>query len=271
MVRTASRSLTEMQTRVRINKFLRDCQLGSRRKCESLVDEGLVVVNGEPVTDKGTLVDPDKDIVEVRGKRVLPFREKVYVAAHKPRGVLTTLKDPQGRETIYEAIDNLPAGLFTIGRLDMESEGLVVLTNDGKLAFRLSHPRFGIERIYRVETRGKLKASDVERLKTGIDLENGLARAKRARLLRETEGGSALELTLTEGKKREIRRMIAACGFEVAHLRRIQFGSVSLGDLEAGEWRHLTRDEVRGLRRMVEESYISKLRGSDSEENSDHD
>ncbi len=251
-----------MPTRVRLNKFLRDCRLGSRRKCEQLVLDGLVAIDGKPVTEIGTLVDPAHDRVEVGGKVVRPFEELIYIAAHKPRGVVVSASDPSGRKTIYEGIRRLPRAVFTVGRLDMDSEGLIILTNDGKLAFRLAHPRYAIERVYEVRIRGEAADDLLEGLRRGVLLEDGVAKAKRVEPVRRGEQTVTIRLTLTEGKKHEVRRMIAACGYEVVRLKRVRFANVELGRLAAATWRNLTRDEIRGLRRLVQESY-ERSRGHD--------
>lgn len=242
---------------MRINKFLRDCQLGSRRKCESLIADGVVTVGGKAVEDLATLVDPAVDVVEVSGKRVRPLQEMQYLAVHKPRGLVVTASDPRKRPTLYDGIPGLPRGVASVGRLDMDSEGLILMTNDGKLAFRLAHPKYAIERVYDVGIEGKASRDLIDSLRKGVQLEDGVARAERVVLVRDGERRFTLRLTLTEGRKREVRRMIAACGFEVCKLRRVRFGSVALGVLAPGAWRHLTRDEVRGLRRLVQDAYLA--------------
>lgn len=242
-----------MSPRVRLNKYLRDCALGSRRKCEELITGGLVKINGEVVTDLATLVDTERDTVEVGGS-ALEVKDKMYVAAYKPVGSLVTAIDPHGRKTVFDAVPGLPEGLFPVGRLDMDSEGLVLMTNDGALGHRLAHPRYQVERVYSVTVEGSAGDDVMGRLTEGIELEDGLARAREARVKAECEGKTVIELVLTEGKKREIRRMLAACGFEVTALTRLTFGGVGLADLERGEWRYLSRDEVRTLRRSAEVS-----------------
>jgi pseudouridine synthase len=243
---------------LRINKYLRDCRMGSRRKCELLIEQGKVTVNSSVVRDLGTMVDPDLDEVRVGGEIVRRVEEKIYVAMYKPRGVIVTASDPHGRKTVFQDVAGLPDGLFSIGRLDMDSEGLLLLTNDGKLGFRLSHPRYEIERVYRVWVMGASGADCAKDLRRGVMLEEGEVRPKRVRVVGRRADSAILELTLTEGKKREIRRMVAACGFEVGRLKRTRFGPVTLGDLKPGRWRHMTRDEIRGLRRSVEQAYLSK-------------
>ena len=240
-----------MSPRVRLNKFLRDCALGSRRKCEQLITGGLVKINGDVVTDLATLVDTENDRVEVNGDE-LEIMEKVYVAANKPVGSLVTLTDPHGRKTLFDAVPGLPGGVFPVGRLDMDSDGLVLMTNDGGLGHRLAHPRYQVERVYMVGVKGKVGNDLVGRLEEGVELEDGPARAQSVRVVAGDEGGSVLEMTLTEGRKREIRRMLAACGHEVVSLTRLSFGGVGLGEISPGQWRYLSREEVRTLRRNTE-------------------
>ena len=172
----------------------------------------------------------------------------MYIAAYKPAGSLVTATDPHGRRTLFQAVSSLPGGLFAVGRLDNESEGLVLLTNDGILGHRLAHPRYQVERVYEVAVIGDVDDALAVRLRHGIELEDGVARAREARIIGRHEGTTVLRMTLTEGKKREIRRMLAACGCEVRALKRTCFGGVGLGDLNEGEWRHLSRDELRTLR-----------------------
>ncbi|MGD9402188.1 MAG: pseudouridine synthase [bacterium] len=240
-----------MSPRVRLNKFLRDCALGSRRKCEDLITGGRVRINGEVVTDLATLVDAGADTVEVDGE-TLAVREKVYVAAYKPVGSIVTAADPHGRKTVFDAVSGLPDGLFAVGRLDMDSDGLVIMTNDGKLSHRLAHPRYQVPRVYTVAVEGAAGEDLAGKLKAGVELEDGPARAVEARIVGEYEGGAVMEIVMTEGRKREIRRMLAACGYEVTSLTRKSFGGVGLGSLSRGEWRYLSRDEVRTLRRNTE-------------------
>jgi 23S rRNA pseudouridine2605 synthase len=240
-----------MSPRVRLNKFLRDCALGSRRKCEDLITGGKVKINGEVVTDLATLVDTGSDTVEVGGE-ALEVKDKVYVAAYKPAGSLVTAADPHGRKTVFDAVRGLPEGLFAVGRLDMDSDGLVIMTNDGGLGHRLAHPRYQVRRVYTVAVEGAAGEDVTGRLKAGVELEDGPAKAQEARVTGEYDGGTVLEIVMTEGRKREIRRMLAACGLEVVSLTRKSFGGVGLGELSEGEWRHLSRDEVRTLRRSAE-------------------
>jgi 23S rRNA pseudouridine2605 synthase len=249
-----------MSKAIRLNKFLRDCGLGARRKCEKIIEGGRVSVNGRVVEDLATTVDPDKDDVRVDGDPVTSVTEKVYLAAYKPRGALVTAADPHGRQTYIDAIGGLPGGLFSVGRLDMDSEGLLILTNDGKLGFRLAHPRYEIERVYRVWVKGAVDEDKLAQLRRGVVIDDGEARARRVDVVEAGKEATELEIALGEGRKREIRRMLAAVGLEVDRLERISFGPVGLGGLEPGMWRHLSREEVRGLRRCVQEAYLAKRR-----------
>jgi 23S rRNA pseudouridine2605 synthase len=251
-----------MQTKVRLNKFLRDCQLGSRRKCEQLIVDGLVTIEGKPVTEMATLVDPVVDRVAVGGHEVKPPAATHYIAANKPRGAVVTANDPRGRVTLYEAIPGLPAGIFSVGRLDMDSEGLILLTNDGTLGFRLAHPKYGIERVYEVSVEGTGGDDLITELLRGVVLDDGVATAKQVEVVSGKGEALKVRITLTEGRKREVRRMLGACGYEVRRLKRTGFGSVELGRLAPGKWRYLTRDEVRGLRRLVEQAYVGGLEGN---------
>jgi 23S rRNA pseudouridine2605 synthase len=244
------RMLRTMSPKVRLNKFLRDCALGSRRKCEELITGGVVKINGETVTNLATLVDTENDTVEVNGEAI-EVGEKIYVAANKPVGCLVTAADPHGRETLFDAVPGLAKGLFPVGRLDMDSEGLVLLTNDGKLGHRLAHPRYEVERKYEATVKGAAGDDLAEALERGIELEDGIARARECRMLERSEDSTVLGITLTEGRKREIRRMLAACGYEVISLKRTSFGGVGLGGLHPGRWRRLSREELRTLRRIT--------------------
>ncbi|MFZ1948091.1 MAG: pseudouridine synthase [bacterium] len=248
-----------MPTKVRLNKFLRDCHLGSRRKCEQLIVDGLVTIGGQPVTEMATLVDPEVDRVAVGGHEVKPRSATHYIAANKPRGAVVTANDPRGRVTLYEAIPGLPAGIFSVGRLDLDSEGLILLTNDGTLGFRLAHPKYGIERVYEVSVEGSGGDDLVAELRRGVVLEDGIATARQVEVVGGKGEAMTVRITLTEGRKREVRRMLGACGYEVRRLRRTRFGSVELGHLDPGKWRYLTREEVRGLRRLVEQAHVAGL------------
>jgi 23S rRNA pseudouridine2605 synthase len=231
---------------VRLQKFLSQAGIASRRHSETLITAGRVSVNGTVVTELGTRVHPDRDDVCVDGSRVRPAAVQWY-ALHKPRGYLTTRSDPEGRPTLYQLLPERMHALFYVGRLDYDSEGLVLLTNDGDTAHRMLHPSFGVERVYEADLDRKAEAGLAQRLMAGVELEDGPARAERA----EQTAPKKVQVTLTEGRRREVRRMFTAVGHDVLRLRRLRYGPVELGDLEEGAWRPLTVAELKALRRLA--------------------
>jgi 23S rRNA pseudouridine2605 synthase len=209
--------------------------------------EGRVRVNGTVVTTLGARVDPDQDMVEVDGQQVQAGPER-WIVFHKPTGTLTTRSDPHGGRTVY---DLLPAELSTlryVGRLDRDTEGLLLLANEGELAHRLLHPSSGVEREYHAGVAGRPSADALQRLTLGVELEDGPAHALRARVLEGESDGAVLALVLARGRKREVRRLLRAVGHPVRWLRRVRFGPIRLGELPRGGWRELTTVEVEALR-----------------------
>lgn len=233
---------------VRLQKFLAEAGIGSRRHCETLIAAGKVSVNGQPVTQLGTKIDPGHDRVTVAGQPVHTER-KVYVVLNKPVGVTCTNSD---RHAAKRAVDLLPAKLgrlFTVGRLDRDTGGLLLLTNDGTFSLRLTHPRYKIPKTYLVEVEGSLTRGDVSRLLSGISSAGETLRAAEVRDMRPGAAGTTLTLVLREGRKRQIRRMMAALGHPVTRLMRVAVGPMDLGDLKPAQWRHLTDEEVDQLMR----------------------
>jgi 23S rRNA pseudouridine2605 synthase len=233
----------------RLQKVLAAAGVASRRAAEELIAAGRVTVNGEPAT-LGRKVDPATDDVRVDGERVNIDPDRVYVLLNKPQGVLTTADDPQGRPTVFDLV-NLPQRLFTVGRLDRDTEGLLLLTNDGDLAHALMHPSYGVERVYLALVPGPVRKRALAQLREGVELEDGVARAASARVLEAERGKALLEIVMTEGRKREVRRMLAALGLTVERLARISYGGVELGDLRQGKWRFLTQQEIGRLHTAV--------------------
>lgn len=213
--------------------------------------QGRVRVNGEVVKELGSRIDPESDEVEVDGRAVRPPPLR-WVLFHKPRGALTTRDDPHGRTTVYDVLPDDLGILRYVGRLDMDSEGLLLMTNEGEAIHRLLHPSYEVEREYRATVEGRPDGETLRRLQRGVELEDGPARAVSARQVEEVGHGAVLALVLREGRKREVRRMCAAVGHPVTHLRRVRYGPVELGDLGPGEWRDLEPAEIRALRRTVE-------------------
>lgn len=210
---------------------------------------GRVRVNGTVVTTLGTRVVPGRDTVEVDGAEVEVPGPR-WILLHKPAGRVTTTDDPRGRSTVYDLLPGevRALGLSYVGRLDLDTEGLLLLTNEGDVMNRLLHPSGEVEREYEVGVSGVPGSAALGRLEEGVELDDGLARARRVRLLRREDGGAVVALVLTEGRNREVRRLCAAVGHPVRWLRRIRFGPVHLGDLSPGTWRDLTDDEIRRLR-----------------------
>lgn len=237
---------------MRIQKFLSRAGVASRRVAEGWMEDRRVRVNGEVVTELGTRIDPDSDTVEVDGE-VVTRPPPRWILFHKPRGYLTTRKDPRGRPTVYDLLPDRFRGLRYVGRLDQDTEGLLLMTNEGDTLHRLLHPSYEVEREYRVTVEGHVDDSVLERLESGVSLEDGEARATRARVRKEAGHGSVLELVLEEGRKREVRRMCEAVGHPVTHLQRVRFGPVELGDLRPGDWRDLSPKEIRAVKETVEE------------------
>jgi pseudouridine synthase len=231
---------------VRLQKFLAEAGVASRRRCEQLIEAGTVSVNGQPVCVLGSKIDPEHDRVTVAGKTV-SLERKVYIALNKPAGVLCTNRDTHGRK---RAVDLLPRSLprlYTVGRLDKDTEGLLLLTNDGTFSLRLTHPRYKMSKTYLVEVEGELKNTKIARLIGGVHSEGELLRAEKIFPVRTQANATELRLVLNEGKKRQIRRMMAAIGHPVRRLVRLAVGPVGLGNLATAQWRHLTHEEVRKL------------------------
>ncbi|NGO40337.1 rRNA pseudouridine synthase [Limisphaera ngatamarikiensis] len=231
---------------VRLQKFLAEAGVASRRAAEELILAGRVCVNGQPVTRLGSRVDPDRDEVTVDGQVVRP-RRKLYVALHKPPGYVCTRNDPQGRPVVHDLLPPEWRNLFTVGRLDRQSEGLLFLTNDGEFALRLTHPRYGVKKTYEVTVTGRIEPAALQPLLQGVRHRGELLRATAARLLRASRKRSIIELELAEGKNREVRRMCASQGWQVERLVRTRIGRIRLGDLPPGRWRTLTASEIKTL------------------------
>jgi 23S rRNA pseudouridine2605 synthase len=230
---------------IRLQKVLAQAGLGSRRTCEDLIERRRVRVNGE-VAVLGRRVDPEVDVVEVDGAQIGVKAGLVHYLLHKPAGVITTVSDPQGRPTVVDLVPAEPR-VFPVGRLDGDSEGLLLLTNDGDLTHRLTHPRYGVDKEYLVEVEGEPSRGALARLRDGVELEDGrTAPAKVAQL-----DARLLRITIHEGRNRQVRRMCEAIGHPVLRLVRTRIGPVADRSLKPGEWRALTQDEVRALERAA--------------------
>ncbi|MBJ43130.1 MAG: pseudouridine synthase [Planctomycetaceae bacterium] len=234
----------------RLQKVLAAAGLGSRRQCEMLILEGRVEVDRQVVTELGTRVDATDQQVRVDGVVIKLPRHK-YFLLHKPAGTVSTARDPWARTRVIDLVDD-PDRLFTVGRLDKSSSGLILVTNDGDLANRLCHPRYGVHKTYRVTVSGRPTSETLTQLRRGVHLAEGVARVDRV-VIKSTKGRfSTLEMVLSEGRNREIRRVLARVGHKVTELKRIGLGPLRLGDIPVGAYRELSRDEVRKLRRVTE-------------------
>ena len=237
---------------MRLQKFLSRAGVASRRAAEQMIRDGRVRVNGETVREMGVTVSAD-DRVVVDGREVEP-EAPVWVMLHKPPGYVTTRDDPQGRPTVYDLLPERHRSLFHVGRLDLDSEGLLLLTNQGGVANRLMHPRHEVDRVYRVDVAGRVSGDERRRLLDGIELEDGPARAHEVDVVAETPAGpgrrpgSRVRVVMREGRKREVRRLFDALGHPVQRLVRERLGPIRLGELPAGEWRELSEAEVAALR-----------------------
>ncbi|MGL6094980.1 MAG: pseudouridine synthase [Fimbriiglobus sp.] len=234
----------------RLNKFLAHAGVGSRRHCDDLIAAGRVKINGERVADAGARVDPEKhkvsvDDAPVRGEKL------VYWVVHKPPGFLCTNHDPSRRALVTELLPHVEQRVYTVGRLDESSEGLLLMTNDGELAFALMHPRYGIDKTYQVLVAGKPSKEDLDRILEGVWLSDGKARAKSVRRMKPQGDSTWLRIVLCEGKNREIRRMLAKLGHKVLRLKRVAIGPVQLDRLPKGKSRKLSLEELKELKKMV--------------------
>ena len=237
----------------RLQKILARAGLASRREAERWIAEGRVSVNGSVVRKLGSQADPAKDSIKVDGKRIQPAAAPFYYAFHKPPGIITTLNDPEKRPDLTPYLARLgeKRRLFPVGRLDYNTTGLLLLTNDGEFALRLTHPRFGVKKVYQAKLSACPTPEDLARLRSGIRLDDGMSAPARARVIEKLKKNAWVEIEVQEGRKREVRRMFEALGFFVEKLIRTKVGSISLGTLPLGELRPLSRSEVEALKREV--------------------
>lgn len=232
---------------IRLQKLLAQSGVASRRKCEELMLGGLVEVDGEVVTRLGTKVDPTTAVIRVDGQRLPPVSPHVYLVLNKPRGVVSTMSDPEGRRSLGDLVEGRPERLFHVGRLDTDTEGLILLTNDGDFAQKIAHPSYELEKTYVAEVDGVVDKAAVTRLLAGVTLEDGPVKVHRAKVLSTTKSRSIVELVIHEGRNRIVRRLLEEVGHPVRRLTRTAIGPVVLRGLKVGEMRDLTRDELGTL------------------------
>ena len=232
---------------MRLQKYLAHAGVASRRKAEELIAAGRVRVNGRVVRELGTSV-ADGDRVQVAGRAVEVPAQHRYVVLHKPDKVMTTMRDPEGRRTVADLVPRELGRIVPVGRLDYDTSGVLLMTDDGELAHVLMHPRFGVEKTYRAVVRGKLAADDVKKFLEGVRLEEGSARPAKVRVVRTNSRASEIDITIHEGRNRQVRRMFEATEHPVSSLVRLRFGPISLGSLAPGHWREATEKEIAALR-----------------------
>lgn len=236
---------------MRISKYLSLCGVTSRRGAEALIGERKVILNGHIVEIVGTVIDEITDVVKVNGTVVEPVSNKVYIVLNKPAQVMTTLHDPFKRRTVVHCLKRIKERVYPVGRLDYDTSGVLLLTNDGDFAYRLAHPKYGIKKIYEAKVSGRFSNEASKRIAAGIKLEDGAIGKAEAKALSYGKDYSRVRLVLTEGRKREVKQLCKAVGHPVKHLVRVSFAGITAKGLKPGAWRHLTDSEVKLLHGML--------------------
>jgi len=247
----------------RLQKLIAGTGLASRRKAEVLIAAGRVMVNGKVVTELGTKVDPARDHVKVDGKHLSSAEPFVYLILNKPKNVMSTLDDPRGRTTVKDYLHGISLRVFPVGRLDFDSEGLMLMTNNGDLAQALLHPRYHVPKTYLIKVKGILTDDKIRQLEQGVRLEDGMTSPAMVKKIKKAEANSWLEVTIREGRKHQVKRMLESVGHPVIKLTRVKMGPLSLGNLGSGEFRFLTDREANALRELVEQRVASVEKGEE--------
>ena len=235
---------------VRLQKYMAECGIASRRKCEEFILKGMVKVNGKVVKKLGTKIVPNRDTVEYCGKKVdNPSEKKVYVLLNKPIGYVTTVKEQFGRPTVMDLVKNIKTRIFPVGRLDMYTSGAIILTNDGDFVYRVTHPKYEIEKTYIVTLRGKVSSEEIETLKNGVKIDDYVTGKAKVKIIKDDVGKNEtrLQIVIHEGKNREVRKMCEAIGKKVLALHRAKIGNIDVKSIKIGEYRYLDKNEVKGL------------------------
>jgi pseudouridine synthase len=236
---------------IRISKFISLCGVTSRRGAEILIKNASVTVNDNVPDKLGMIIDPEVDVVKVDGTIIKPVETKLYILLNKPKKAMTTLHDPFKRRTIAHFIKNLKHRVYPVGRLDYDTEGVLLLTNDGELAYRLAHPRYGVKKIYEAVVAGEFKREQSMQISRGVKLEDGKIGRAKVDILGYRKNATAIRLTLVEGRKREVRQLCKGVGHPVKSLKRVEFGDISAKGVKPGSWRKLTEGELNHLREIV--------------------
>lgn len=233
---------------MRLQKYMAKCGVASRRKCEELIQLGVVKVNGQIITELGYKVNPEIDIVEVKDKRIKLEEEKIYIILNKPEGYVTTVKDQFKRPTVLDLVDNNGFRIYPVGRLDYNTSGLLLLTNDGDLAHKLTHPQHEIAKTYIAKLKGIPNEDELETFRNGIEIDGYITAKAYISILKKSRNSSLVKIKIHEGKNRQIRRMCERIGHPVIKLKRVAIGEIKLGDLKTGEWRYLSKNEIKYLK-----------------------
>jgi 23S rRNA pseudouridine2605 synthase len=235
---------------MQLNKYLALCGFSSRRKAVLPIQEGRVRVNDRVVTELGTEIDPQSDTIFLDGRQLVPPQSFRYILLNKPMGAITSATDRRGRRTVLDCVD-VEERIFPVGRLDYDTEGVLLLTNDGDLAYRLTHPKYGVEKVYEARVEGCVRQSAVDSLKKGVSIGENVVVKGEAEILEEKEDETRIRIRVHEGKKRQIKRMMKSVGHPVMHLTRVRFAGMTVGKLSGGEWRDLTDREVARLYKLT--------------------
>ena len=236
-----------MEELIRLQKYIASAGICSRRKAEELITAGKVKVNGERVTELGTKVDPDNDSVEVAGEVISGSGKKYYIMLNKPAGYITTTSDTHDRQTVMDLVSDIKARIYPVGRLDAETEGLLLMTNDGDFANAVIHPSKKHEKVYIAEVKGLPQLETLKMLKRGVDVGEFITKPANVELIKGNSNSSTLKIGITEGKKRQVRLMCETVGHPVLALKRVELGPLTLGNLPKGKWRHLRKEEIDRL------------------------
>ena len=233
---------------MRLQKFIAECGIASRRNAEKIIESGRVRVNGELVDFMGCVIDPERDVVEIDGRVIKTETKKHYIMLHKPKNYVTTVSDDLGRPTVMELVRDISARIYPVGRLDFDTTGLLIMTNDGNFANILTHPRHDVNKTYIARIDRPLSEEELERLQRGIDLDGIKTAPAKAENIKRPQKGYEVKITIHEGRNRQVRRMLDAVGVNVMSLKRISVGSLTLGNLPEGKWRRLSDAEINKLR-----------------------
>lgn len=235
----------------RLQKVMAHAGVASRRKSEEIIAEGRVKVNGQTVTEMGTKVNPERDVIEVDGE-IISKEKRIYILLNKPEGYITSVDDPRGRKTVLDLVDDVEQRIYPVGRLDYDTSGLLLLTNDGQLTYILTHPSHEIDKTYLTEVEGRITNKESDKLKNGVKLEDGITAPAKLEIHKRDEKHTSFSLTIHEGRNRQVRRMCDAVGHPVINLKRTSLGPLTLDGLNKGDYRYLTDQEVKYLKNLKE-------------------